>query len=125
MITTNNIVKVLAVMLLIAMVIMSLQPVVSADPSSIISDLDTKADASADTATSDELIDSAGKVIALIRNIAVIAGVIILTVLGVKYMMGSVEEKAEYKKSMMPLVIGIVVVMAATSIASFLFSIFK
>ena len=125
MIKTNNIVKVLAVMLLIAMVIMSLQPVVSADPSSIISDLDTKADASADTATSDELIDSAGKVIALIRNIAVIAGVIILTVLGVKYMMGSVEEKAEYKKSMMPLVIGIVVVMAATSIASFLFSIFE
>ena len=47
--------------------------------------------------------------------------IIILMILGVKFMLGSVEEKAEYKKSFMPLIIGIVLVVAATSIASFIF----
>lgn len=42
--------------------------------------------------------------------------------LGVKYMLGSVEEKAEYKKSFVPLIVGAVVVMAATQIATMLFS---
>ena len=58
----------------------------------------------------------------LIRNIAVIAGVLLIAVLGVKYMLGSVEEKAEYKKSFMPLIVGAVVVMAATQIATMIFS---
>ncbi len=57
----------------------------------------------------------------LIRNIAIIASVIILMVLGVKYMLGSVEEKAEYKKSFIPLIIGIILVVSATTIASFIF----
>ena len=67
------------------------------------------------------LVQKAGKVIGMIRNISVIAAVIIIMVLGVKYMLGSVEEKAEYKKSFMPLIIGIILVVAAASIAAFIF----
>lgn len=66
--------------------------------------------------------NTAKKVMGLIRNIAVIAGVLLIAVLGVKYMLGSVEEKAEYKKSFMPLIVGAVVVMAATQIATMIFS---
>ncbi len=66
--------------------------------------------------------DTAGKVMGLIRNVAVIAGVILIAVLGIKYMLGSVEEKAEYKKSFVPLIVGAVVVMAATQIATMIFS---
>lgn len=65
---------------------------------------------------------TASKVMGLIRNVAVVAGVILIAVLGVKYMLGSVEEKADYKKSFMPLIIGAVVVMAATQIATMIFS---
>lgn len=65
---------------------------------------------------------TAQKIMGLIRNIAVIAGVLLISILGVKYMLGSVEEKAEYKKSFMPLIIGAVVVMAATQIATMIFS---
>lgn len=64
----------------------------------------------------------AGKIMGMIRNIAVIAAVIIIMILGVKYMLGSVEEKAEYKKSFMPLIIGIILVVSATAIASFIFN---
>ena len=61
------------------------------------------------------------KVINLIRNIAVIGGVLLLTIIGFKYMLGSAEEKADYKKSLIPLVVGIIVVMAASQIMSMIF----
>lgn len=72
--------------------------------------------------TDTTLKEKAGKIIGMLRNISVIIAVIILTVLGVKYMLGSVEEKAEYKKSFMPLIIGIVLVVSATAVASFIFN---
>ncbi len=63
----------------------------------------------------------AGNVIKLIRNVAAIAAVVIISILGIKYMVGSTEERADYKKSFIPLIVGIVVVVAAASIASLLF----
>ena len=68
------------------------------------------------------LTTKAGKIMGMIRNVAAIAAVIILMVLGVKYMLGSVEEKAEYKKSFIPLIVGIVLVVSATAIATFIFN---
>lgn len=72
-----------------------------------------------------DFLEKAQRVAGFIRNIAIIASVIVIMVLGVKYILGSVEEKAEYKKSFMPLIIGIILVVAATSIASFIFNIAK
>ena len=71
------------------------------------------------------LAEKAGKIMGMIRNVAVIASVIIIMILGVKYMLGSVEEKADYKKSFIPLIVGIVLVVSATSIASFIFNMAK
>ena len=42
----------------------------------------------------------------IIRNVGLAITVIILMILGVKYMTGSIEQKAEYKKTMLPYVIG-------------------
>lgn len=64
----------------------------------------------------------AANIVATLRNIAAIAAVVIIAILGIKYMLGSVEEKAEYKKSFMPLIVGIVVVLASTLIAAMIFS---
>ena len=71
------------------------------------------------------LATKAGKIMGMIRNISVVAAVIIIMVLGVKFMLGSVEEKAEYKKSFMPLIVGIVLVVSATTIATFIFNMAK
>lgn len=58
-----------------------------------------------------------GKIAAIIRNIGIAASVIILMILGIKYMMGSAEEKAEYKKTMIPYVVGAVILFGASAIA--------
>ncbi len=62
--------------------------------------------------------------IASILNIVAVVGsgiaVIALIILGIKYMMGSVEEKAEYKKTMMPYLIGALMVFGASAIVTFI-----
>ena len=76
------------------------------------------------TGDASKMAGFAGKILGFLRNVALIGGVIIIAILGVKYMMGSLEEKADYKKSMIPLIVGIIVVMGATTIAKFLFDTF-
>lgn len=76
-----------------------------------------------DASDTNSLMTQAGKIMGMIRNVAIIAAVIIIMVLGIKYMLGSVEEKADYKKSFVPLIVGIVLVVAATSIATFIIGI--
>ena len=46
------------------------------------------------------ILNLAGKILGFLQWIALIGGVLIIAILGIKYMMGSLEEKAEYKKSM-------------------------
>ncbi len=53
---------------------------------------------------------------------ASILAVIILIVLGVKYMMGSAEEKAEYKKTLLPYFIGALFVFGAGAICTVIFN---
>ena len=47
--------------------------------------------------------------------------VIVLVVIGIKYMLGSADEKAQYKKSLMPYIIGCALVFAASTIAGIIY----
>lgn len=55
-------------------------------------------------------------IIGTITVIASIISVIALIVLGIKYMLGSVEERAEYKKVLWPYFIGAIMVFGITNI---------
>ncbi len=72
---------------------------------------------------SSNLTKMAGKVISLIQVASVILAVILIAVFGFKFIMGSANEKADYQKSFIPLIVGLVVVFAATSIAKLIMSI--
>ncbi len=62
------------------------------------------------------------QIITIVSTIGSIASVIVLVVLGLKYMMGSAEEKAEYKKTLLPYVIGAALVFAASTIAGVIYN---
>ena len=49
--------------------------------------------------------------------------VVALMIIGVKYMLGSVEEKAEYKKTMRPYVIGALMLFGITNLLGILVSV--
>lgn len=55
-------------------------------------------------------------IIGIVQFIGSFTSVIALIVIGIKYMTGSVEEKAEYKKTMVPYVIGAILVFATTNL---------
>ena len=65
----------------------------------------------------------AGHILGVINTIGVVLSVIILMVIGIKYMIGSVEEKAEYKKTMKAYVIGVSLLFSITTIANILYNI--
>lgn len=60
-------------------------------------------------------------IMGVIQAVAVVIAVIILMVLGIKYMMGSAEEKAEYKKTMIPYIVGAILVFAAGTVANIVY----
>lgn len=119
-------IKLMSVLLIATMVIVSLSNVVCAtDANTILSSLENEMKQNTTKVEGGEDITNlAGKIINFLQYAAILAGAVILAVLGIKYMMGSVEEKAEYKKSFVPLIIGIVVVMGAVSIANIIFQTF-
>ncbi len=53
------------------------------------------------------IANAGNKIYGLVRLIAIICSVVVLMVLGIKYMMGSNEEKAEYKKAIRNYLIGV------------------
>mgnify|MGYP004531230821 CR=1 FL=1 len=62
------------------------------------------------------MVAKANAVIGLVQMIGTITSVLALIIIGIKYMVGSVEEKAEYKKTMKPYLIGAVMVFSITNI---------
>ena len=68
------------------------------------------------------LMDTGNGIITVLTVIGTVISVIVLIILGLKYMFGSIEERAEYKKTMMPYIIGAVLVFAASAIAGMIYS---
>lgn len=60
----------------------------------------------------EDLTNAASNIVSYIRVIGVIVTVIALMILGIKYMVGSTEERADYKKSMKPFIIGVIIFFA-------------
>lgn len=65
------------------------------------------------------------KVVGIVQTVGSVVAVVILVVLGIKYMMGSTEEKAEYKKTLLPYIIGAVLIFAAANLASVVYNMAK
>ncbi len=110
--------KLISIFMVVAIMVMAFAPMAFAaaggapDPASF----------TGDTSAQTERITGLGnKVITIISVIGSVVSVVILIVIGVKYMMGSAEERAEYKKTLMPYVIGAVLVFAASTIAGMVF----
>ena len=63
----------------------------------------------------------AGGFIGVIRVIGAIVSIVWLIVIGIKFMWGSVEEKAEYKRTLVPWLIGSIFIFGAIVIVQILY----
>ena len=64
----------------------------------------------------EKILGIANPIVGTIKVIGIVIAVITLMLLGFKYMTGSVSEKAEYKKTMIPYLVGAVLVVAITQL---------
>ncbi len=112
-------IKIITTVLMILAILCSLANVVFG--TSIISSL--SGDKTSSVSAAGDMTNLAGKIIGVIQILGIIIAVVVLLVLGIKYMVGSAEEKAEYKKTMMPYVVGALLIFAASTIVNILYNV--
>lgn len=61
-------------------------------------------------------------IVGTVRTIGIIVSVASLSIIGIKYMLGSVEEKAQYKQTLLPWVIGAILVFAITTVPTIIYN---
>lgn len=105
-------VNVISILMIVAMLVMVASPVFAAGIS--VEDLTGET-----TTDMTKLRDFGNTLIGILRGVGTIIAVVVLVIMGIKYLMASVEEKADFKKAMIPYVVGALLVFASTWIASF------
>ena len=79
-------------------------------------------DVKLNTSNTDKVQSIGSNILGIIRVVGTIISVGMLIILGIKYMMGSAEEKAEYKKTLFPYFIGAILIFAATNLADMIYT---
>lgn len=70
----------------------------------------------------DSAFEMAKTIVGALTTVGVIIAIVGIMILGIKYMMGSVEQKADYKKSMIPYLVGCIFIFAISTIVSIIYS---
>lgn len=107
-------VRIISTILTIAMVLMVATPAVFAAKLPV--DVNPNSPDAAEN-----VVKIGNNILGMIRTVGTLIAVGVLMVLGIKYMMGSAEEKASYKKTMVPYLVGAVLIFAATNIATYVY----
>lgn len=77
---------------------------------------DYKPDSTTQVTNGDELAKAGSKIMGTVMSIASVLAVLTFSIIGIKYMLGSVEEKAQYKKTLFPYLIGAIMVFGITTV---------
>lgn len=72
---------------------------------------------------SEKMGEITGNILARIRTMGIFLSVIVLTIIGIKYMLGSTEEKANYKENAIPYIAGVSLLAATTVLPSLIWDI--
>lgn len=111
-------IKVISTLLLAIMLVASIAgTVLAVDPNTVLNGLDGNGNVQIN-----DLTKVGNNIVTIIQVVGIVIAVIVLLVIGIKYMMGSASEKAEYKKTMIPYIVGAVLIFAGTSLVRVIYS---
>lgn len=111
-------IKVISTLLLAIMLVTSIAgTVLAVDPNTVLNGLNGNGNVQ-----TDDLTKVGNNIVTIIQVVGIVIAVIVLLVIGIKYMMGSASEKAEYKKTMIPYIVGAVLIFAGTSLVRVIYS---
>lgn len=75
--------------------------------------------------SSKELETRAETILGIVQVVGTVVSVVMLIVIGIKYMTGSIEEKAEYKETLKPYLIGAFLLFSGTTVPQIIYQIAK
>ena len=110
----------------ILVIVKDAQPGTTETPSSTVDVIDNTEyykPGDIDDSSARKIESKTSKILTVISNIGIAVSVIVLAILGVKYMFGSVEDKAEYKQDMIPYLIGALLLFGITGFLKILIAI--
>lgn len=111
-------IKVISTLLLAIMLVASIAgTVLAVDPITVLNGLNGNGNVQ-----TNDLTKVGNNIVTIIQVVGIVIAVIVLLVIGIKYMMGSASEKAEYKKTMIPYIVGAVLIFAGTSLVRVIYS---
>lgn len=108
----KKIIKILPILMVVLIILTACTPVMAKQVGNLVINPSTSAAAGAQ--------NIGNQILGIIRVIGTVVAVGVLMVLGIKYMMGSAEEKAEYKKTMIPYLVGAILLFGAVNLASYI-----
>ena len=105
-------IKVISTLLLAIMLVTSIAgTVLAVDPNTVLNGLNGNGNVQ-----TNDLTKVGNNIVTIIQVVGIVIAVIVLLVIGIKYMMGSASEKAEYKKTMIPYLVGAILIFGASAI---------
>lgn len=111
-------IKVISTLLLTIMLVASIAgTVLAVDPNTVLNGLNGNGNVQ-----TNDLTKVGNNIVTIIQVVGIVIAAIVLLVIGIKYMMGSASEKAEYKKTMIPYIVGAVLIFAGTSLVRVIYS---
>ena len=111
-------IKVISTLLLAIMLVASIAgTVLAVDPNTVLNGLNGNGNVQ-----TNDLTKVGNNIVTIIQVVGIVIAVIVLLVIGIKYMMGSASEKAEYKKTMIPYIVGAGLIFAGTSLVRVIYS---
>ena len=72
-----------------------------------------------------QIVNIGNIIVSIVRTLGAAVSVVMLMIVGIKYITGSVEEKAEYKQTMWPYIVGALLIFAGTTITSIIYEMFE
>lgn len=112
----NKCIKFLSIILMTIMMVTIAVSSFAIEPANLI--------AKENVSGSNEITGVGQSIVGILQTVGIVLSVVVLIILGIKYMMGSAEEKADYKKSMMPYVVGAGIIFAASAFAQVIYQFF-
>ena len=78
------------------------------------------------TVSGADTVKSLGEIVfSIVTTVGTVASVLVISIIGIKYMLGSVDERAKYKESLMPYFIGSILLFGASTIADILYKVMR
>ena len=115
--------KLVKIFVIIILCFVMLIPTMSYATDTGLGDLDSYGGGSG--GSSEELQEKAEAILGVIQIVGTVVSVAMLMIIGIKYMMGSIEERAEYKENLKPYLIGAFLIFSGTMVPQIIYLLAK